>query len=191
MNAQEQFWSGDFGNSYTARNRVDWRARIPFWKRIIDRTGARSVYEVGTNCGWNLSAIRRAYPDVAVYGEDINERAVGQARTAGLKVSHIDDDGGWETDGMFDIIFTAGVLIHVAPENLQAMMQQIVDASAQYVLAVEYAALQEEEVEYRGHSERLWKRPYGVLYAHMGLRLIDSGDAEGFDRCTYWLMEKR
>lgn len=188
MNAQEQFWSGEFGNDYTGRNRVDWRARIPFWARIINETGARSVYEVGCNAGWNLSAIRRAYPDVTVRGHDLNADAIKQATLAGLPVADRWIDAG----GQFDLVFTAGVLIHIAPENLQAMMRQIVDASAHYVLAVEYFAEHEDAVEYRGHTDRLWKRDYGALYEAMGLRRVEwahilTGE---FDRCTYWLMEK-
>ena len=60
----KQVWSEDFGDAYTARNRVDWIGRKPFWKKILDITGARSVFEFGCNASWNLSAIRRVYPDV-------------------------------------------------------------------------------------------------------------------------------
>ena len=184
----DQFWSGEFGDSYTARNRVDWRARIPFWRYILDWTGARSVYEVGCNSGWNLSAIRRAYPDVAVAGSDINEMAISQAWAAGLqaRVWAVENIGG-----QFEIAFTAGVLIHTAPDDLPAMMQRIVDASCHFVMAVEYYAPEETGIEYRGHADRLWKRPYGNLYERMGLELVDSGLAKGFDRCHFWLMERR
>jgi predicted O-methyltransferase YrrM len=88
MNEQEQFWAGEFGNEYTNRNRVDWRQRIPFWKTMIEETGVRSAFEFGANAGWNLSAIQRAYPDVHVYGADINETAVWQAKAAGLDVTN-------------------------------------------------------------------------------------------------------
>ena len=185
MNAQEQFWAGEFGNQYTARNRVDWRARIPFWRHILDMTGARSVYEVGCNAGWNLSAIKRAYQDVQCYGSDVNGEALYQAERAGLTV-YQEPCNPWRCE----LVFTAGVLIHIAPDNLRAMMQRIVEMSTHYVLAVEYSALTEESVEYRGHADRLWKRPYGVLYAQLGLTLIESAEAQGFDRCHYWLLSK-
>ena len=45
------FWRGEFGDSYLRRNRVDWRARIPFWRTILEMTGARSVFEFGCNAG--------------------------------------------------------------------------------------------------------------------------------------------
>lgn len=182
-----EFWSGTFGDDYTARNRVDWRARIPFWREILDATGARSVYEVGANAGWNLSAIKRACPDVAAHGHDVNERAVIQAEAAGLNVV-LDNS---IADGSYDLVFTAGVLIHIAPKDLHKQMRAIVKASSDYVLAVEYAADTEEEVEYRGHAGKLWKRPYGQLYADMGLTLVTHKHAPaGFDRCEAWLLRR-
>lgn len=185
MNEQEQFWAGEFGNEYTARNRVDWRQRIPFWKTMIDETGARSVYEFGCNAGWNLSAIRRAYPDVALEGNDINDYALRQAAAAGLNVGR---RTGMEAA---ELVFTAGVLIHISPENLQALMQSLANASTEWVLAIEYSAAQEEEVTYRGHAQRLWRRPYGKLYQDMGLEMVRHGPAgKGFDNCTYWLLRK-
>jgi pseudaminic acid biosynthesis-associated methylase len=187
MNEQEQFWAGEFGNEYTNRNRVDWRQRIPFWKTMIDETGARSVYEFGCNAGWNLSAIRRAYPDVALYGQDINEKALAQADAAHIMTGHYSDYG----QKVAELAFTAGVLIHIAPENLQKVMQGLVAASYDYVLAVEYSSAQEEEVNYRGHAQRLWRRPYGKLYQDMGLEMVRHGPAgKGFDNCTYWLLRK-
>lgn len=185
MNEQEEFWAGGFGNEYTTRNRVDWRSRIPFWSAMIELTGARSVYEFGCNAGWNLSAIRRAFPDVQVYGCDINETAVRQAMAAGINPAI------GSQIATAELVFTAGVLIHIAPEHLADTMKKLVGASADYVLAVEYSAAQEEEVNYRGHAQRLWRRPYGKLYQDMGLEMVRHGPAgKAFDNCTYWLMRK-
>jgi hypothetical protein len=91
----------------------------------------------------------------------------------------------------YELVFTSGVLIHVAPNDLPAFMKAIVHASADYVLAIEYAADKEEEIPYRGQHRALWKRPYGKLYEQMGLTLALQGDAgAGFDRCQFWLLRK-
>jgi len=190
MSDTKDFWAGSFGDEYTSRNRVDWRARIPFWDKIIQKTGARSVYEFGSNAGWNLSAIKHSIYgyNVQVAGEDVNENAVWIARTAGLDVLWVQRNF---TAATTELVFTAGVLIHIAPQDLKAFMQRIVDASCDYVLAVEYEAEEETEVEYRGNSGKLWKRPFGKLYQEMGLTLVDEGDpGEAFDRCHYWLLRK-
>jgi hypothetical protein len=117
-----------------------------------------------------------------------------QARHAGHEITWLPAPQALETyeGGTFDLIVTAGVLIHIPPAQLHSTMQAIVDASADYVLAVEYHAEQEEEVEYRGHAGMLWRRPYGKLYQAMGLVLVDEWDAgEGFDRCRAVLLRKR
>ena len=191
MNETEEFWRGEFGDSYIARNRVDWRKRRDFWSKILSMTGARSVFEVGCNAGWNMTAIQNAvYWKPEVYGCDVNVRAAEQAEAAGFPIyigSLVEDQIPCE------LVFTSGVLIHIPPEEITTMMQKIIDASSDYVLAIEYESEHEQEVEYRGHSGKLWKRPYGNMYELMGLTLIDNGEltkADGFDDCQWWLFWK-
>lgn len=187
--AGAELWAGEFGDQYLARNQVDWQARVPFWRDLLEITGARSVFELGANAGWNLSAIKRCHPDVNVIGSDINTEACRQAGQAGLTVVNNLDFTTY-VPGCFELTFTAGVLIHIEPEHLREVMQALVDKSYRWVLAVEYEAAIEETVEYRGHLDKCWRRPYGVLYGDLGLTLRDTGVAPGFDRCTYWLLEK-
>ena len=185
-----ELWSSEFGNDYTNRNQVDWRKRMPFWKMIEERTGARSYFELGCNAGWNLSAIRRQFPDVNVVGSDINEQASRQAHMARLNVINMLDFTK-EVPGTFELVFTAGVLIHIEPEHVKDVMQDLINKSLRWILAVEYAAERETIVEYRGHTEKCWKRPYGEMYKALGLKLVDHGAAgDGFDNCHYWLLEK-
>ncbi len=181
------WWAGEWGELYTARNRVDWRARIPFWRHILDLTGARSVHEFGTNCGWNLSAIRRIAPDVMVHGNEINAVALQQAWNAGLDFV----SAARPEPNCCELSFTAGCLIHIPPDELGVVMQDLIFAATDYVLCVEYEDEQETEVEYRGNAGKLWRRPYRKLYEGMGLKLVAaSGNAEGFDRCQWSLHRK-
>src|SRR5437899_3117855 len=191
MNEQEQFWSGPEGDAYTNRNRVDWRLRIPFWHDIMKFTGARSVYEVGCGAGFNLSAIAEASPHtVRLFACEINEQAARQARYAiDAEIYEAPAEQG-EAHGAIELVFTAGALIHVAPENLESLMRLIVNTSSRYVLAIEYFSEVEEMVNYRGEDDRLWKRNYGVLYQALGLKQLHAGEATGFDRCQYALLEK-
>lgn len=186
-----ELWAGEFGNDYLARNQVNWLERVPFWNRIMRRTGARSVFEMGVNAGWNLSAILHDHLWAEVAGNDINPLACAQAQAAGLNVVN-KLDFTTEVPGKFELVFTAGVLIHIEPEYLEEVMRALVEKSYRWVLAVEYEADTETQVEYRGHTEKCWKRPYGDLYQALGLNLVERGEAgKGFDRCAYWLMEKR
>ena len=183
-----EMWAGEFGNDYLKRNQVQWQMRLSFWSKMIARTGARSYFEMGANAGWNLSAIRAIDRCATVHGNDINTAACEQAQKAGLHVVNLLDFNA-ACPGKYEMTFTAGVLIHVEPEHLTEVMQALADKSYRWVLAIEYAADQEEQIEYRGHTEKCWKRPYGKLYKDLGLRVVDIGDpGPGFDRCTYWLM---
>lgn len=194
MNAQEQLWGGDFGDQYTKRNRVNWLERVPFWTEIIARTGAQSALEVGCNFGANLLALRAVKPFLNIHGVEINQHAIGQAKSLGFDVHESSASALEVFRGCFDLTFTAGVLIHIPPSEINAVMDGIAKASRRYVLAVEYYAAVEEQVEYRGGMDRLWKRPYGRMYEDMGLKMIDQGFVDssfGFDSCTWWLLEKQ
>jgi len=187
-------WQGEFGNQYLARNSVNWIDRVPFWEHIVYNSNARSFFEYGCNAGWNLSAIQYACHQARVSGVDINSQAVTRARCAGLDVQLVCPAAQVSMmDGpIAELTFTAGVLIHIPPEQLPSVMKLLVYRSYDYVLAVEYASLTgaEEPVTYRGKEGMLWRRDYGKLYQDMGLTLVETGEAEGFDRCHYFLMRK-
>jgi pseudaminic acid biosynthesis-associated methylase len=194
LTEQEQFWRQDFGDEYVRRNRVDWRSRVPFWQDIIERIRPHSVLEVGCGSGWNMRAIRNVNPFISLWGAEINQTAIQEAADAGLHVveaSVFDLKKEWPDEG-FDLVCSIGMLIHIAPEDISRAMDSIISVSNRYVLAVEYADETEVEVEYRGHSQRLWRRPFGTMYQVKGLKLVAQGaaPAEAFDKCAWWLLER-
>jgi hypothetical protein len=195
MSETEEFWRGEFGNQYHERCRVDWRQRIKFWSQILDLTGARSVYEWGCGPGWNLSAIKAASQsdylaqcwEVECCGTEINEQAVSQAQNAGLEVYTGEASEG-ETA---ELVCTVGALIHVDPDYVKDIMQNLIKASSDYVLCVEYESPEKRGIEYRGHKDKLWAMPYGELYRGLGLDIVMQADAgPGFDDCTATLLRK-
>lgn len=190
MSETAEFWRGEFGTEYTGRNQIDPASRVPFWQKILGATHAQSILEIGCNNGTNLRAIRTINPDITLQGVDVNQAALAEAADYGLPVTEMEASEIGSL-GKFDLVFTAGVLIHVSSNQLAAVMDAIISASNQHVLAVEYADETEVEVPYRGHEGKLWRRPFGRLYQEKGLRIISSGDApaEAFDRCEFWLME--
>lgn len=181
-------WSGSFGDAYLARNRVDFRSRMPLWKRVLDVTKPRSVLEVGCNAGWNLLAMRALDPNLSLVGIDVNEAALREADANGLDVENIDARDA-ACIGTFDLVLTAGLLIHI-PDPVP-VMDAIVRASRKWVVAVEYQSETEQEVKYRGMRGQLWKRPFGKMYEALGLTVVDTGHAgEGFDDCQLWVLRK-
>lgn len=188
----EDFWQQQFGDEYHRRNRVDWKARMDFWDSAMQYTGAKSVLDVGCGPGWNLLAIQAVAPGTELHGVDVNASAVEEARQHGLEAHCTPAIGiaGLYPAESIDLVATSGVLIHIAPADLEPVMRAIVATSGKYVLAIEYEADAETEVEYRGHKGKLWKRPFARLYQGLGLRLLSTGEAGGFDRCEYALLEK-
>ena len=192
MTETENWWAGRFGHEYHARNRVQWQERIPFWESAIEFCQPASVLEVGCGPGWNLLAIHQCAAGTDLHGVEINAGAAEEARQQGLDVQHTNALGilALHEPGSIDLVFTAGMLIHVAPADIEATMRAIVQTSGKYVLAIEYDADEVEAVEYRGHTDKLWRRPYGQMYQALGCKLISQGVAGGFDRCMYSLLEK-
>ena len=192
--AQEQFWRGGFGDDYVRRcGIVNWRARVPFWRHVIEITKPRSILDVGCNAGLNLRAIRHIDPMLSLWGCDINQTALQAAADDGhsvVEASVFDLEGTWFEK--FDLVFSSGMLIHIGPSDIERAMRRIIAASKRYVLAVEYADEKEVEVSYRGYSERLWRRPFGAMYEQLGLKMVWQGEApsEAFDRCHAWLLER-
>lgn len=188
----EAMWTGDFGAEYTQRNQVDWSLRVPLLQRMIDQTGAETFLDVGCNAGWNLLALRKISPDFMMSGIDVNHQALLQAAAEGFDVVNCAAKDLPSMDDLqgADMVITSGVLIHIPPIELEAVMRAIVEASSRFVLCIEYEAPVEQMVEYRGHQHRLWKRPFGELYERLGMSVLETGVADGYVDCRYWLLEK-
>lgn len=90
------------------------------------------------------------------------------------------------------------MLIHIAPQHLQAVYQKLYNASNRYILISEYYNPTPVSVEYRGHKDKLFKRDFAgeMLDCYSDLKLIDYGfvyrrDAHfAQDDTTWFLMQK-
>ena len=193
MTETTDFWAGSFGNEYTQRNKPRWEDRVPFWKDIVEATNAETFLDVGTNRGFNLMALRSLNAEYQMSGVDVNREALNEAAAAGLDVL---EGSAADVFNLFgpncaDLCITSGVLIHIAPADLEASMRSIIAASKRYVVCIEYEADAETEVVYRGHSGRLWRRPFGRLYEGLGLKVVEyQQNAAGFDKCAAWILSK-
>src|SRR3989338_3295517 len=143
----EKFWAGEFGNAYTDRNRPDER-RAEFWKRILIRTAPKRVLEIGCNRGGNLHWITQRVPPRGVFGVDVNDYALRM-----LKKNLPEVNAVWSqakelpfADGYFDMVFTAGVLIHHPGATLKRVMAEAVRCSRRFVLCLEYFSSRTREV---------------------------------------------
>lgn len=197
---QEAFWAGSFGEEYIERNDSDQLllAKVSMWATALRCAhGVRSIREFGCNIGLNLVAMKRLRPDLKLSGIEINEVAAAKAmsqQVADITVGTILGEIALEP---VDLTFTSGVLIHISPDNLSSVYQNLVSNSNRYVLVAEYYNPSPVTVPYRGHLERLYKRDFaGDLIDGFGLRLIDYGFIYKRDTwcpqddITWFLLEK-
>ena len=192
MSRQEEHWKGVNGDAYVARQKVQPADRMPLLEMVLGITQAKSVMDVGCSEGWNQRALYLIDSKLPTQGVDINVGALAKAREVGMTVSicRAQDVAEQFGNGCADLVVHSGVLIHVPPADLPATLRAIFDAARRFVLAIEYDANREEEVNYRGQDGLLWKRPFGMLYEELGMHVIAKGPAVGYDRCNYWLMGK-
>lgn len=200
---QESFWAGQFGDSYVERNGdprwIDWN--IAYYSKLLSKMATpTSILELGCNRGLNLHALRRLYPQCSLSAVEINSLAARHVRN---ELPHVDLHHTsileFQPTRQWDLVFTNGVLIHLAPEALPRVYELMAQASARYVLISEYYNPTPVEVTYRGHAARLFKRDFAgeFLDANPGFALIDYGfvyhrdPTMHPDDMTWFLMEKK
>lgn len=193
---QLALWRSTFGREYTDRNDREQPERVAAWRRVLDGIAPARVLEVGCNVGWNLQYLERLGVR-ELYGIEPQPGAVERARQRrpAYNVLHGTAFDLPFRDGLFDLVFTSGVLIHIAPDALGRALDEIARVSRRWIVAIEYDHPSEQEVAYRGHAGALWKRDHGAAWQtrHPALRLVrrlELGADQGYDDCTAHLFEK-
>lgn len=194
---QLDLWRSAFGRDYTDRNDREKPERVTSWRRVLEGIAPARVLEVGCNVGWNLEYLRRiGVPEL--FGIEPQLYAVERARWRGPQfgVLHGTAFDLPFKDGWFDLAFTSGVLIHIAPETIGAALDELYRVSRRWIVAIEYDHPTETEINYRGHAGALWKRDHGGLWMTRFpqlklVRRIELGATDGYDDCTAHLFEKQ
>ncbi len=194
--SQLALWRSEFGASYTDRNDIERPARVASWRRILaDRPVTRAL-EVGCNVGWNLRYLTACGVD-EVWGVEPQRYAIEKARRRSPDL-HIVPGTAFELpfrDGWFDLSFTSGVLIHIAPDQLGRALDELHRVTRRWLVVIEYDHPEEVAISYRGHADALWKRDHGAIIAARFPELVlrDRGllrEADGYDDCTFHVFEK-
>ena len=198
-------WTGTFGDAYIERNLADdarLRQGIVMWRQVLRPLAAQpptSCLEVGANVGINLRALHKLRT-IEMYACEPNARAREILVRDGVVPADRVLDGTVDqidlADASIDLVFTRGVLIHVAPKRLEAGYREMYRVAARYLLTIEYFAHEPEEITYRGQDGLLFKRDFGALWIDLypALKLVDYGffwkRATGLDNFTWWLFAK-
>lgn len=199
---QEEFWSGKFGVDYIARNtgRQLLAANLSFFAKALDKSSnLRAVFEVGANVGMNLMALQALYPEAELSAIEINREACEPlAEVIGKSNVTCGSILDFEIKKTFDLVLTKGVLIHISPDHLPTVYDQLAKLSSRYVLIGEYYNPYPVSIDYRGHSNRLFKRDFcgEFMDANPEFKLLDYGFAyrkdpqHPQDDITWFLLEK-
>ena len=173
---QEIFWSKKFGDDYTKRN-ANSNNRINIIGRDLLKNNLKinSALEFGSNVGYNLDVLKIIFPNIKTYGVEINKKAYSICKKKHICYNKSILD--YKIEKKFDIVFTAGFLIHQNPEYLKKIYSKIYKYSKQYIYILEYFNPEPIMVTYRNYKDKLFKRDFAkeIWEMYPKLKLLDYG----------------
>jgi pseudaminic acid biosynthesis-associated methylase len=202
---QENFWSGEFGDSYNQRNAFTDQFlanQIYFFSKIVDKlSSVKSVIEFGANIGVNLRAIKYLLPKSELSAIEINKEAVKELKKwkEGKVKIYPESILDFKPDYKRDLVFTKGVLIHINPEKLKKVYDLLYKTSGRYICVAEYYNPSPVGIDYRNQKDKLFKRDFcgEIMGQFSDLKLIDYGFSYHHDPMfpqddiTWFLLEKK
>ena len=198
---QEKFWSTGFGNKYTKRThekRKYFTTRIKMWSDILLHTSdIKSVFEIGSNTGINMDVINFLMnKKIDTNGVEINKKAVVLAKKNKHKVKNI-SVLNYKPKKKFDMSISCGVMIHINPSYINKVYDVLYKSSKKYILISEYFNTNPVSIDYRGFSNKLFKRDFAKeIQKKYKLKLIDykfmwsQDNLYPCDDTTWFLFEK-
>jgi pseudaminic acid biosynthesis-associated methylase len=193
---QEVFWRGKFGEKYIDRNK-EAKNRKNFFKMIFEKINIKNVFEIGTNAGYNLDAIKSVDKKILTNGIEINKKAQLICLSKNHNVVNGSIINKLQISTQFDLVFTSSVLIHIHPGKLKNVYKKIDNLSKKYILINEYHSPFPTKVKYRGHQDVLFKRDFAYeVQKKYNYKLIDYGflwkhDSKNFFDDQNWFLLKK
>lgn len=188
---QMRQWEGQFGTEYTDRNALSLdEMEILYKERYgITRSEMNSgfigkfkrnmkIFEVGSNIGNQLLCVQKAGFE-SLYGIELQSYAVelSKSRTRGINIIQGSAFDIPFKDDFFDLVFTSGLLIHIAPDSIAAVLDEIHRCTKRYIWCFEYySPVYTEIVGYQGRDNLLWKANFPKLFLDnfSDLRLVEE-----------------
>lgn len=199
---QEVFWRDIYAEEYISRNNnFDLNSGIKAWAQMTKNLeGVTSVLECGCNIGRNINILDHLMPEAEKTIVEISPAAFNIV-TSRYKLVDPQNCSIQSSDfkgKQFDLVFTTGVLIHIAPENLLDNLSKIYTLSRRYILFCEMFSRTPKTVRYKDEDDLLFTRDYGRFFLeNFPARVVDYGflwghyyDRAGFDDGNYWVFEK-
>lgn len=183
MTEQEEFWKGTFGDDYINRNDSNelLASNLNFFSKAFQNIQRpSSLIEFGANIGMNLKAIQLLFPNIDLFGIEINKKAASELENVlGAKSVFNGSIFEYSPEKKHEISLIKGVLIHINPDYLPVVYEKLYQSSSKYILVAEYYNPSPVVLKYRGHDEKLFKRDFAgeLLDTYKDLSLVDYGFA--------------
>jgi pseudaminic acid biosynthesis-associated methylase len=200
MTEQEKFWEGEFGNEYTDRNNeIIIKNNVNLFEKILKNISIKTIFEIGCNRGLNFKAIKLINQDISLNGLEINKHAYDILKSENICDNLYNDTiFNHNEPNKYNLVFTKGVLIHINPEKLNEVYEKMYNMSDKYILIAEYYSRDLREINYRGHSNKLFKRDFchDIMTLYPELKIKDYGfiyhkdPLYPLDDITWFLLEK-
>ncbi len=175
---QQEFWKGIFSKGYLERNLftsaeldASYRTKFGITRLAMNKEFLESIpkdariLEVGANFGAQLEMLKKM-GFTNLYGVEINPTVAdfGRTRVRGVNLIEGNALDLPFKDGFFDLVFTSGVLIHIAPKDRTTVVREMYRCSKKYIWGFEYFSEESKEIVYRGNKDRLWKANFPGLF---------------------------
>lgn len=183
-------WAGPFGAAYTERNRDEtvedvndeYKERFgitqtALLKRLFDGVDRNArIVEIGCGVGVQLEILHELGFE-HLYGLDLQRYPLVVADQIRPYVHPVQGVARHLPfpDNSFDIVCTIDVLIHIPPDTIEAVLNDIVRCSRQLIVGSEYFASTRTEFLYRGQRGIAWKDDFAALYeARRDVETVDT-----------------
>ena len=181
---QRKFWSGEFGEQYIKRNDSDEKINNNYKKLtglnrddifiefFNDLDKNIEILELGCNIGKNFSILKKM-GFTRLSGVEINSKAIDIA-----KIKYPDINFYYSSieelklpEKSFDLVFTSGVLIHINPDAVKAIIEKMLTLSKKYIFGFESYSEVLTSVLYRGNNNKYWKQNFPKLFKKINPKL--------------------
>lgn len=200
INKQLIEWMGKFGDEYTKRANPDnpnpddvfkdyfGISKVDLNKQFIGTLNKDiKVLEVGTGTGYQLTLLK-GMGFKNLYGIEVNRYAIYLANDKGVYIIPGEAGDIPFKNNFFDLVFTSGLLIHIAPVNIRGVLGEIYRCSKKYIWGFEYYDKEYTERIYRGKKNLLWRGDFPRMYLDFfpGLRSIKIKKIPYLTIPPYW-----
>lgn len=175
---QMSAWLTEFGKKYTDRSiftveeldslylKMYGTTRTTMNREFLDKIDCSAkILEVGSNVGNQLQLLQKMGFE-NLYGIELQAYAVelSKTKTKGINIIQGSAFDIPFKNNYFDLVFTSGVLIHIAPADIELALKEVNRCAKKYIWGFEYFTPQYTEIDYRGQKELLWKANFSQLY---------------------------